>query len=591
MRFLFLTAILNITAAQAEAPHSVVVPPGGSNQSLPQTYPAMEPEDTAPPPASHPVVLDNQPPRFLYSASPALLVQVDGEPVLRDSGAPSLDRVINSRALLLRERTSNRYHLSLGGRWYTSGTLNGSWEPESLTATLATRLDLARQSAANLIDDPAVTGSPRIFVSTVPAELVQTNGNAALEPIGSGRLLYVTNTASDLFFHTGDQQYYLLTSGRWFRSHDLNGGWVYVSAASLPSEFSQIPPSHPKAGVLASVPGTAAAQSALAASVVPQVATVDRGTQAAAIHYDGDPAFTAIPGTQLFYARNASNPVIEVSPGRFLMVENGIWFEAPTALGPWSVTASVPPAIYNIPPSSPVYNVTYVYVYGSGPGWVRVGYLPGYLGSYATPEGVVVYGTGYHYHPWIGHEWYGYPGTFGFGVSWGGGSGWVFGAPAYHPYHPWWGPWRHEHYEHSYYAPPVHHDFYHDWGTHYVHSYTPPGHAEVSTPPSYSGPPGGWQHAGTPPGYSSAPPAYHDLKPGFPTPGGHFPGFSTPGGHSVSTPVFHGANPGYSTPGGHTVSSPVVPSPNPFSTPGSHFAPMPGGHSGTPSGGGWHSRR
>ena len=46
--------------------------------------------------------------------------------------------------------------------------------------------------------------------------------------------------------------------------------------------------------------------------------------------------------------------------------------------------------IYTIPPSSPVYYVTYVRIYGSTPDVVYIGYTPGYLGSYYSADGVVV---------------------------------------------------------------------------------------------------------------------------------------------------------------------------------------------------------
>jgi hypothetical protein len=111
------------------------------------------------------------------------------------------------------------------------------------------------------------------------------------------------------------------------------------------------------------------------------------------------------------------------------------------------VTDRVPAVIYTIPPSSPLYYVTYVHVYGSTPRYVYVGYQPGYLGSYVSPDGTVVFGTGYVYPYWLGRVWLGPPVTFGFGVAWGPGFGWgfhlgfyggYFGGPCYHP---WWGPW------------------------------------------------------------------------------------------------------------------------------------------------------
>ena len=47
-----------------------------------------------------------------------------------------------------------------------------------------------------------------------------------------------------------------------------------------------------------------------------------------------------------------------------------------------------------IPPSSPLYNLTYVQVYGSTPTVVYTGYTPGYTGAYVS-DGCIVYGTGY----------------------------------------------------------------------------------------------------------------------------------------------------------------------------------------------------
>ena len=55
--------------------------------------------------------------------------------------------------------------------------------------------------------------------------------------------------------------------------------------------------------------------------------------------------------------------------------------------------------IYTIPPSSPMYNVTYVKVYGATPTAVTYGYTAGYTMAFVS-AGVVVYGTGYYYRRW-----------------------------------------------------------------------------------------------------------------------------------------------------------------------------------------------
>ena len=82
--------------------------------------------------------------------------------------------------------------------------------------------------------------------------------------------------------------------------------------------------------------------------------------------------------------------------------------------------------IYTIPPSSPLHYVTYAHVYGSTPTEVYVGYTPGYLGTVVAPDGVVVYGTGYEYDPWIGSAYYAPPPTWG-----------IAAVPVYNPYVGW----------------------------------------------------------------------------------------------------------------------------------------------------------
>ncbi len=65
------------------------------------------------------------------------------------------------------------------------------------------------------------------------------------------------------------------------------------------------------------------------------------------------------------------------------------------------------PSIYTIPTASPIHYVTYVRVYRYTPTIVWFGYTPGYLGTCYSPWGTVVYGTGFYYRPWIGSYWYG----------------------------------------------------------------------------------------------------------------------------------------------------------------------------------------
>ncbi len=91
--------------------------------------------------------------------------------------------------------------------------------------------------------------------------------------------------------------------------------------------------------------------------------------------------------------------------------------------------------------------MTYVQVYGSTPTVVYVGYTPGYYGTVVAPGGVVVYGTGYYYSPYVtGAYWVPAPYTYGVGAGfgWSAVAGWglAFGVGmAVGAYcSPWWGP-------------------------------------------------------------------------------------------------------------------------------------------------------
>jgi len=241
-----------------------------------------------------------------------------------------------------------------------------------------------------------------------------------------------------------------LLAGRWYRAASLTQGpWEYVAGTSLPPDFALIPDNHPAEGVRASVAGTAQAQEAVIANGVPQMAAVKRSAATLEITYDGAPQFRSIEGTPLQYAVNAPMPVIQVDASSFYALDNGVWFVAASAFGPWSAATWVPPVIYTIPRSSPLHYVTYVRVYDATPEVVYEGYTPGYVGSYVAPGATVVYGTGWYYQPWVGSVWYPPPCTWGFGFSvyntwwspWPWQPWWWVGWGPYPWFRPWWGPW------------------------------------------------------------------------------------------------------------------------------------------------------
>src|SRR5262245_13151747 len=368
-----------------------------------------------------PVQVDNAAPRVIVSESPAILIPIDGRPVERPVQGTSFVRVINTRALILRDQGT--YYLHVYDGWLYAAAIAGPWyrlmvPPAGIDQVAQ---NLARTGAVDLLSGEGATskpslaqGVPAIYVSDTPTELIVFKGPPAFVPIAGTALRWASNTAADVILDTTGNVYFVLLSGRWYRAPALTGPWTYVASAGLPADFRRIPASSPAGVVLASIAGTPQAQAAVIANSIPQTATIPRvGGPTFTPVFDGPPELRPITGTQLYYVLNSPTPIINTSVDSYYALRGGVWFSATSLGGPWYVAALVPPIIYTIPPTSPLYYVTFVHVYGSTPRVVYVGYTPGYLGTVVTPEGVVVYGTGYAYPTWVGTAWYPPPATYG----------------------------------------------------------------------------------------------------------------------------------------------------------------------------------
>ena len=389
----------------------------------------------------------NDPPRIIYSTTPAILVVVDGAPVLRSSFATGVEQVINTRALIV--KMNNMFYLTAANYWYEAPALEGPWKTVSVVGSDLTAIEQAAVEGGQvdlMRPEGDVNQPPAIYVSTLPAELIQTEGQPQLLPIEGTQLLQVQNTENAIFMDVVSNDYYVLISGRWFKAKSLEGPWAFVPYKSLPADFAKIPVDHPKANVLVSVPGTPEAKEAVIANSIPQTATVSRNEAALTVSYDGAPQFRPIAGTPLDYVVNSPAPVIRVDAHTFYSVQNGVWFVASSSDGPWVVATSVPAVIYSIPPSSPLYYVTFVRVYGSNADDVYVGYTPGYFGTVVCPDNVVVYGTGWYYPPYCGTYWIGEPCTYGFGAGFACGYDTAFDFGFINTWcNPWWGAYRWHH--------------------------------------------------------------------------------------------------------------------------------------------------
>ena len=370
------------------------------------------------------VPVKNDPPRIIVSDSPAILIPVSGQPIVKEVPDSRFERVINTRALIMRTRLDKTWYLHVYDGWLSSPAIMGPW---SLATDTPFHIDdvakkLAKHGEADLLDGgnaqpkPSLAnGVPTVYVSEITSELIVFKGQPDFQPVSGTELLRATNTIADVFVDTSNNFYYALISGRWFSTPDLNKGpWQYVASNRLPADFKRIPPDSKAGVVLASVAGTPQAKEALIANTIPQTASVKRvGGPSFTPVVDGTPKWRDIVATPMRYVVNSETPIIKVPDGSLYALSAGLWFTAGSVNGPWSIATSVPAVIYTIPPSSALYYTTFVHVYGFTPEVVYVGYTPGYLGTVVEPDGVVVYGTGYDYTPWVGTVYYAAPDTYG----------------------------------------------------------------------------------------------------------------------------------------------------------------------------------
>ncbi len=390
------------------------------------------------------IKLNLDPPPVFYSDTEAILLMFLGEPRFSKVEGSSLEFGLNTNWDLFRDPGQGMHYLLYRDGWIESkGLKAGPWTPVKLIPKALKSLpkDGAWDRVRKSIPGRQVEKAPRVFFTDRPSELIVTKGRPAYERIPGSKLASVTNSQNTLFFHEGEGQFYFLAAGRWFRAKDLAGPWT-AATTSLPSDFAAIPKNHPKASVLASVPGTQEAEDAVMVASIPRTGVVSRVMATVEVTYDGEPKFELIDSIGVSFAVNTPNDVFQVG-SRYWCCYQGVWFTAPSPTGPWSVADKVPEEIYRIPPTSPKYHVTFVKVVESTPDTVTASYTSGYEGEFVS-EGVVMYGTAvtvgvwatgpyyWGYYPPYYWGWGYYPPYYGGVTFWAGAYG--YGWSAYGPY-------------------------------------------------------------------------------------------------------------------------------------------------------------
>jgi hypothetical protein len=383
------------------------------------------------------------PPPIFYSAGPAMLVNIDSDPIWSPIMGNDLKYAVNTNWDLFQLPPKNELYIRYEKSWLTATSIKGPWTavkklPDAFKSIPADA-NWTDVKAAVPAKSLSASATPKVFVSTVPAEMILIDGGMPMyTPVTGTSLMWVSNTENDVFRVGQTGKVYFLVAGRWFSAPDFTGPWTFATE-NLPSDFKKIPVSHPRSRVLASIPGTDQAIEAVILAQIPQTARVSKSmVKAPEVSYNGDPQFQPIETTSLSRAVNTDKDIIKVGDLYYMCFE-GVWFMGRSPTGPWTVTGSVPGQIYEIPISSPAHSVTYVTVEDDSDDAVVFATAAAYTGMMVA-WGCVVWGSGWYYPP---YAYYGgfypyyrpyYP-TYGYRASYNPWTGaYSRGAFAYGPY-------------------------------------------------------------------------------------------------------------------------------------------------------------
>ena len=166
------------------------------------------------------------------------------------------------------------------------------------------------------------------------------------------KLLWVSNTESDVFRLEKTGPVYYLVSGRWFSAPDFTGPWTFATPA-LPDDVQAA--SRSSTNARASSPRSPAPtrrSKAVLLAQIPQTARVDKkSVKAPEVSYQGEPQFQPVEKTTVSRAVNTDKDIVKVGD-LYYMCFQGVWFMAKAPTGPWEVTGAVPKEIYEIPVSA-----------------------------------------------------------------------------------------------------------------------------------------------------------------------------------------------------------------------------------------------
>ena len=351
------------------------------------------------------------PPPIFFSKTPAVLVNIDGDPIWSPIKDNDLKFAVNTNWDLFQHAPTKTFYLRNDDVWLKAADAEGAvdagrhaarrastscppttnWKDVKASAARASRSAPSevpqgvRQHEAGRDDSAArasratspVQGAPSCCGSATP----RATCSAWAEPARS--------TSS--------------SPAAGSRRRTSPGPWTFATP-TLPADFKKIPLEHARSRVLASVPGTPQAAEAVLLAQIPQTATrQQRRCKAPEVDVSGRRRSSSRSRRRRSQrAVNTDKDIIKVGD-LYYMCFQGVWFMSTSADRPvGGHRRRCRRQIYEIPVSSPSYTVTYVTVQESNDDAVVFATAAAYTGVMVA-WGCAVWGTGYYYPPYVGY--------------------------------------------------------------------------------------------------------------------------------------------------------------------------------------------
>jgi hypothetical protein len=366
-----------------------------------------------------------EPPQIIVRERPAILVQVDGEPVLYDVEEFPLQYVGNTASDVFRDPKSDMWYLLVDGTWMQSKAFAGPWKkgdgsvPSIMSQLPAThpRSHVRRFVPGTpefmkrgIVAPPKEL--PEVIVTDKPSELVVLAGDPLFAFVPGVRALQsVLNTESDLFLHLPTNLYWLLLSGRWFSASDLDGPWTL--ADQPPDDFAKMPRDNIRGHVVWCVPGTPEAAEACAVASLEERATLNKFAQVQVLFEpEGKAPVTAALEGDVKAVTNTEDDCF-ANGKAFYVCQRGTWYTSDTGSSNWKACADVPDAMKHLSEASGSYHVNFCRALGLDGDLANYSIRGGYDGVFAS-KSAPVYGTGSTKRGITRKaNWYPYPRTYG----------------------------------------------------------------------------------------------------------------------------------------------------------------------------------